>query len=289
LNYVFEIAFQLCIYASVLISLDFILGKAGLLSAAQAAVYGTGAYVSGIVAIHSGGGFFMGLGLAVIAGALFSPLLAYVSLRVSDEALVLVSLAFQLIWSELVVNLADLTGGPMGLRGITNSGVFGLSIDNPGGGLIFASIFLAVTLLVSAKTEASPFGRALRAARESAEFLAACGKESIKIKAQAFSLAGMIAAGAGCLYARHAGYISPGSFDLGESIRMVTALILGGLDSRKGPVAGAVVLIGLPEALRFLGLSGPLAANLNQVIYAAILIAILIARPKGLWGRYAIK
>jgi branched-chain amino acid transport system permease protein len=289
LNYVIEIAFQLCIYASVLISLDFILGKAGLLSAAQAAVYGTGAYVSGIVAIRAGGGFFTGLCLAVVAGAIFCPMLAYVSLRVSDEALVLVSLAFQLIWSELIVNLADLTGGPMGLRGITNSQVFGISIDNPGGGLIFAAMFLAVTLLVSARTEASPFGRALRAARESSEFLAACGKESIKTKAQAFSLAGMIAAGAGCLYARHAGYISPGSFELGESIRMVTALILGGLDSRRGPIAGAIVLIGLPEALRFLGLSGPLAANLNQVIYAAILIALLIIRPKGLWGRYAIK
>jgi branched-chain amino acid transport system permease protein len=289
LNYAIEIAFQLCIYASVLISLDFILGKAGLLSAAQAAVYGTGAYVSGIVAVRAGGGFFSGLLLAVVAGAIFCPMLAYVSLRVSDEALVLVSLAFQLIWSELVVNLAEITGGPMGLRGITNSQVFGISIDNPGGGLIFAAIFLAVTLFVSARTEASPFGRVLRAARESSEFLATCGRDSINTKAQAFSLAGMIAAGAGCLYARHAGYISPGSFELGESIKMVTALILGGLDSRKGPIAGAIVLIGLPEALRFLGLSGPLAANLNQVIYAAILLALLIIRPKGLWGRYAIK
>jgi branched-chain amino acid transport system permease protein len=289
LNYAIEILFQLCIYACLLISLDLILGKAGLLSAAQAAVYGTGAYVSGIVAVRVGEGFFGGLLLALLAGAIICPLLAYISLRVSDEALVLVTLAFQLIWSELIVNLAEITGGPMGLRGITNSQVFGLALDSSGGGLLVAAIFFLLTLLVSARTEASPFGRALRAARESPEFLATCGKESTKIKAQAFSLAGMLAAGAGCLYARHAGYISPGSFEVGESIKMVTALILGGLDSRKGPIAGAIVLIGLPEALRFLGLSGPLAANLNQVIYAAILIALLIIRPRGLWGRYAIK
>lgn len=287
--YLLEILNQLCIYVALLVAMDLILGKTGLLSAMQASIYGTGAYATGILSAHLGISMWITLPISIMLGAVVCSSLALISIRVSDEALVLVTLAFQMIWSDLANNLGSLTGGPMGLRGIPPFRLLGFESDNPIAGLVLSATLACLALLVAAKTDISPLGRAIKAARESELFLSSCGRNAALMKAQAFALAGAIAGAAGSIYAMHVGYISPGSFDVAESIRMITALVLGGLDSLWGPIAGAVLLVGLPEAVRFLGISGSTAANIDQMVYALILIGLVALRPKGLWGRYAIR
>jgi len=71
-----------------------------------------------------------------------------------------------------------------------------------------------------------------------------------------------------------------------ESILVISMVIIGGAGSRWGPVIGAVVLVTLPEALRFVGLPSPIAANVRQIIYGALLAVMMMVRPQGLVGNY---
>jgi branched-chain amino acid transport system permease protein len=81
-------------------------------------------------------------------------------------------------------------------------------------------------------------------------------------------------------------YIDPTSFIVMESILVISMVIIGGPGSRWGPLIGAVVLVTLPEALRFLGLPSAVAANLRQVIYGILLVLMMMVRPQGWVGRY---
>lgn len=288
MDYLLELLFQLVIYSSVLCALDVLVGRIGLLTAFQGACFGSGAYAAAIVSIAGLNDLVITLALAMTAGAILGVLLAMMGIRVGDETLVLASLAFQIVWSEAISNFA-ITGGPMGLRGIPPGEIVGLSIASAHGAIVVGLAYLLLTAAIIATVSMSPMGRLWRAYRESPSTLVANGKNPDPIKIQAFALSASLAAGAGCLYAKHAGYISPETFGLSESIKMVTALILGGLDSPIGPLAGALLLVGLPEALRYVGLSGPSGAGLIHVLYGVLLIALLVHRPQGLWGRYGLR
>ena len=74
-----------------------------------------------------------------------------------------------------------------------------------------------------------------------------------------------------------------------ESILVISIVIIGGAGSPWGPLVGAVVLVSLPEALRFVGLPNSVAANLRQILYGTLLIITMMFRPQGLVGRYAFK
>jgi len=84
-------------------------------------------------------------------------------------------------------------------------------------------------------------------------------------------------------------YIDPNSFSLRESIFLVTLLMLDGGGNIKGPMAGAAVMLALPEALRFVGLPDAVAANMRKFLYGAMLAALMVWRPQGLAGTTLIK
>jgi branched-chain amino acid transport system permease protein len=94
---------------------------------------------------------------------------------------------------------------------------------------------------------------------------------------------------AGVIYASYVRYIDPTSFTLDESIFIITALFIGGIGNVKGPILGAVFVVVLPELLRFVGMPDAIAANMRQIIYGLVLIAIMFLRPQGLLGENSIK
>lgn len=96
----------------------------------------------------------------------------------------------------------------------------------------------------------------------------------------------MLAALAGSLYAHYVIYIDPTSFMVMESILVISMVIIDGTGSLWGPMIGAIVLVMLPEALRFLGLPSSVAANLRQIVYGVLLVVMMMIRPGGLMGRY---
>jgi len=94
---------------------------------------------------------------------------------------------------------------------------------------------------------------------------------------------------AGVLYAEYITFIDPTSFTVMESVLIISMVIIGGAGSFWGPVAGATLLVTLPEALRFVGMPSAIAANMRQIIYGALLVAFMMWRPQGLIGQYSFR
>ncbi len=97
------------------------------------------------------------------------------------------------------------------------------------------------------------------------------GRNTTKLRIQAFVISGAFAAISGFLFATYISYIDPTSFTIDESIFIISAVLIGGTGNIKGPVIGAIFVVILPEALRFVGLPDSIAANMRMIIYGLIL------------------
>jgi len=275
------------IYVILSVSLNLIAGYAGLLSIAHAAFYGVGAYVAALMALNLHSTFLVNIICAVIVSGLLGALVGIPSLRIRDDYFVIATFAFQVITFSILNNWVSFTGGPMGLPGIPQPTIFGLQVSSHLGFLIFIALFCALTLWVTRRIVRSPFGRVLKAIREDEVFAQTAGKNVAAYKIIVFVVGAGMAAVAGVMYAYYISFIDPTSFTVMESIFIISIVIIGGTGSLWGPVAGAVVLVLLPELLRFLGLPSSVAANLRQIIYGGLLVAFMMWRPRGFLGEYA--
>jgi len=286
MNYILHILIMISIYSILSLSLNLPVGYTGLLSLAQAAFYGIGAYAATLLLMKAGINFFVALAIAVILSAIFSLLVSYPSTRLKGDYFILASLAFQIIIFTILYNWIDLTRGPYGIPGIPRPEILGIKFDDLykffalSGGIAFG-IFL-----VTKKLYSSPFGLVLKAIREDELSAISLGKNVKKFKILAFAISSGMAAIAGALYATYVTYIDPTSFTLEESIFILSIVLVGGSGNLRGPVIGTLLMILLPEGLRFLGIPDSLAPNIRQIIYALVLIILMRFRPQGLAGEY---
>ena len=135
----------------------------------------------------------------------------------------------------------------------------------------------------------SPFGRILQGIREDEIVTAALGKDVNRHKVIVFMIGAFFAGIAGSLYAHYITFIDPSSFTIMESITILLMVVFGGMGSIKGSFVGAVVLVVLPELLRFLGLPSSIAAPLRQMIYGLLLTVLMLYRPQGLLGKFKLQ
>jgi len=277
------------IYSILSVSLNLIAGYTGLLSIAHAAFYGVGAYVAGLMAINLHSPFLVNMFCAIIISGLLGALVGIPSLRIRDDYFVIATLAFQFITSSVLNNWISLTRGPLGLPGIPQPTIFGLNISSHLNYLMLVSILCVLTLWLTYRIIRSPFGRVLKAIREDEVFAQTAGKNIAEYKVLVFMIGAGMAAVAGVMYAYYISFIDPTSFTVMESIFIISIVIIGGAGSMWGPVVGAIVLVLLPELLRFLGLPSSVAANVRQIIYGGLLVAFMIWRPQGLLGKYAFR
>ncbi|NQT94141.1 MAG: branched-chain amino acid ABC transporter permease [Lentisphaerae bacterium] len=287
MEYLLHILILIGIYVILSVSLNLIAGYAGLLSIAHAAFYGVGAYVAALMALNLHTPFLVNVLCAVVLSGLLGALVGIPSLRIRDDYFVIATFAFQVIAFSVLNNWVSFTGGPMGLPGIPQPTILGLQISSHVGFLILVGVFCALTLVVSHKIVRSPFGRVLKAVREDEVFAQAAGKNVAAYKVLVFVIGAGLAAIAGVMYAHYISFIDPTSFTVMESIFIISIVIIGGAGSLWGPVVGAVVLVVLPELLRFVGLPSSVAANVRQIIYGALLVAFMMWRPRGFLGEYA--
>jgi len=127
----------------------------------------------------------------------------------------------------------------------------------------------------------------LKSIREDEIFTLASGKNVAAYKVQVFMVGAGMAAIAGVMYAHYISFIDPTSFTVMESIFIISIVIIGGAGSLWGPPLGAILLVILPELLRFMGFPSSVAANIRQIIYGGLLVGFMIWRPQGLLGKYA--
>lgn len=286
MDYILHILILINIYIILVISLDLIAGYTGLLSISHAAFYGIGAYATALLSIHFQTNFLFNMLFGIVGAAVLGAIIAFPSLRIHDDYFVIATFGFQMIVYSVFNNWVALTRGPLGIPGIPVASLFGFNIDNHWKFLILSAIFAFLAYLLLHKLVNSPYGRVLKAIREDEVFAQSLGKNVNSYKIQVFIIGGALASVAGNLYAHYVTFIDPTSFTILESILVISMVIIGGAGSLRGPAIGAVVLVVLPEALRFVGLPSSVAANLRQIFYGSLLVLMMLYRPQGLIGEF---
>lgn len=286
MEYFIHLAILVSIYAILGISLNLVVGFAGLLSVTQAAFYGIGAYATAILLTGSGVNFFVSLLVGMVISGFFALLIGYVLSRLKGDYYALGSFGFNIIVYSILLNWQSLTRGPLGIPGISRPSVFGFTFSDNAAFLLLVAGSAALIFLAARFIAESSFGRALKAIREDEQALQVFGYKTHRYKLAIFVIGAMMASVAGSFFASYITFIDPSTFTLNESIFILSVIILGGLANLRGSVLGALFLVLLPEALRFIGFPSDIAAQMRVLSYGALLILLMMYRPQGLLGEY---
>ena len=289
MEYIIHILVISGIYAILSMSLNLIVGYTGLPALGHAAFSCIGAYTSSLLALNLGIspwiGLVAGFFFATVTGLIFS----FPALRLKGDYLALATLGLNVIIYGIVKNWVSLTRGPMGLPGIPTFAIFNLQISEIWQYLIIVLIFVLFSFFFFWRITESPFGRLLKGIREDEKAIQMMGINTIKYKVQVFMIGAGFAGLAGTLYAHYITFIDPSSFTITESISILLMVIFGGMANLYGSIIGAIVLVVMPEILRFIGLPSSVAAPLRQMIYGFLLVILMIKRPQGILGEYRIR
>ena len=263
------------IAAIAVVGLNFTFGWAGLISLAQAAFIGTGAYASALLTTRAGLPIWAAWPLAVLATCLGATLFALPMLRLRGHFLALATLGFTVSCGIVASGWRDGLGGTDGLSGIASPSVFGIALDTDGRYFYLLWAALLVACLLADRVRHSQLGIALVAVRDDEIAASAASIDVPRTKLRAFVLGAGFAGAAGVLFAHFALYVAPDDFNLSQSILYLVMLIVGGEGSIAGAVLGALLLTFLPEWLRFLGMY-------YLTVYGGLTLLVLIFLPGGL-------
>ena len=287
--YFFHIITIAAFYAVLATSLDLLAGRLGLVSLSHATFFGMGAYVVGIASKTGGYSPALALVLAALLSSGLAAIIALASARLKGDFFVIGTFSLQMVFLSVVTNWVQVTGGPTGIPAISCPNALSSVLHTGPWSAVFALGLLGLALLAYHRIDVSPVSRGLQAVRDSESFAQSLGLPTTLLKVKTACLSGAVAGSVGGLYAWYTGYISPSQFGVGESILLLTMVILGGLNSVTGPAVGAVLLVMVPECLRFLGLPGSTVGSVRQILYGAILVGLVLWWPRGLMGRYEFK
>jgi len=272
----------IAIYGGVATGLILLTGYAGLVSLGQGAFYGIGAYGAVVLAGAYGVDPWLSLLLGTALAAAAGYLVGLPILRLSGHYLALATLAWGIVATILFTQLASITGGANGFTNVPVLRVFGIDFVDPARFYYLTLVFAVLAVAALASLIRSRAGRAVRAMRSSEAAAASVGMEVGRIKLQVFVLAAALAGLGGALFAYFIAFISPSTFDLGASIRLLTMAMIGGAHPLGGVVGAAVVTL-LDDVLQNVIPNGSGQAGLVQVIaYGAILVGLMLASPRGL-------
>lgn len=283
--YLVNLGVLVCINALLAVTLNFVMGYAGIYSVAHAVFFGVGAYAAAVVATQLSASLFVTLPLAVLLAAALSVALALPALRVRGEYFVAASLGLQVIAVTVFSEWKSVTGGIGGLTGIPPAELFGHAVAAPAHFLLLALACLALVTALTTALLRSAFGRSLQALRDSESAAQAAGKNVAAVKTLAVAVSAALAAVAGVLYAHYIAFVNVESFTLEHSVVFMAMVIIGGAGTLNGPVIGTVVLLLMPAALSFLPFIPPSEiGTVQQFIYGAAMTLLMIYRPSGLAG-----
>ena len=286
MEYLINLAILFCIYGTLALSLNMVVGMAGLLSLAQAAFYGIGAYAAAIGMTELGLGFFSTLLLGMLANGILAFVVGKILSRFQGDYYAIVSAGLSVIVFSVLLNWKDLTNGPLGIFGIPKPEIGSFRLVSNFSYLVLCLAAVALSCGIYVLFDRSSFGRTLKALREDEQLTRLQGYNTKHFKSIVFVVSAMMSGIAGAMFVSYISFIDPSTFQLKEGIFLFTIIIVGGLSSAKGSIAGALILISLPEVLRFIGLPYETAAQLQQIIYGALLVLMMILRPQGLFGKY---
>lgn len=271
-------AMLLCI---VVVGLNILVGFAGLVSLGQAALVGLGAHVAALLALKAGFPFAASMFFAVLIPAIVGAVLAFPTVRVRALYLTVITIAFGLVFVNVVREWVSFTGGASGLTGIPRPTIGGERLMATRATsfnyyyLIAICLFLA--LWVQWALARSRFGRAMRAAAESENAARALGVNVVGIRTLAFAISAALAGLGGGLFANLALFVNYETFTFNASIELLLMTILGGSGTLAGPVIGTAVLFLAGQALQGL-------QEWQTFAYGVLLALVLFLMPDGIVG-----
>jgi branched-chain amino acid transport system permease protein len=296
MDYLLHILIYINIYGILALSLNMLVGYSGLLTLAHASFFALGAYSYALLNLVFGFNFILCLFLGIIVSLIFSLLVSLSSWRLKGDFFVLATIAFQVIiytllnnWSDSsdkIGTLTNLTNGSHGIMNIPPPSVMGFPFDDQLSMFILATTMAIICGFIIWRLKSSPWGRLLNIIRENELAARSLGKNTRKIKMQVIALSCAFASVAGGLYAGYIGYIDPSSASLNGSILLLSMVIIGGTGNLIGPIIGAVILLLIPEILRYVDFPDIVAGNIRLLIYGLMLIFFMHFRPQGIAGSY---
>jgi branched-chain amino acid transport system permease protein len=288
LAYLVNLAVLVCINAMLAITLNFIMGYAGIFSLAHAIFFGVGAYTAAFVAVHFTPSLAVAVPAAMVASGALSLALALPALRVRGEYFVAASLGLQVIGVTLFSEWKSVTGGIGGVIGIPQLEVLGHPLATPAEFLAVAVACLVGVIAVTRGLLRGSFGRSLKAIRDSESAAHAFGKHVAAIKTTSVVVSASLAGVAGALYAFYLSFINVESFMLDTSVLVMAMVIIGGTGTLLGPIVGATLLMILPSLLSYLWfLPQTEIGSIQQVLYGVAMVVLMIFRPGGIVGARA--
>ncbi len=266
----------LALNAIVVLGLNLLIGSTGQVSLGHAAFYGLGAYASAICSTtyHLPLSLSFCIAIGIVAATAF--LLAIPTLRLEGHYLVMATLGFNIIVSIVLAQLESVTGGPSGFPGIPKLriGPWKIVTDRDFYYFIWGSFLVLFALTMN--LTGSRIGRALMAIHEKELTAQTLAIPTYRYKVGSFVLSAVYAGFAGFCYAHYVTFISPKTFDILYSVQIVTMVVVGGIGSLWGGLAGTALLSSLPEILHQL-------EDLQVLLYGLVLMAVLVLCPKGLF------
>ena len=260
--------------AIIVLGLNLLIGSTGQVSLGHAAFFGLGAYLSAIASTTWQWPIPCALLFSLAVVAAISYLLALPTLRLEGHYLVMATLGFNIIVGILFSQLDGITGGPSGFPGIPRLHIGPFVIASDRSFYYFIWTLFLLLLAVSLNLVHSRVGRALMAIHERDLTAQTLGIPAYRYKVVTFVLSALYASLAGSCYAHYMTFVSPKTFDIFFSVQVVTMVVVGGMGSLWGGLAGTALLTGLPELLhRF--------EDLHTVLYGLILMTVLVFCPQG--------
>ena len=265
----------IALHSIVALGLNLFIGYAGQISLGHAAFFGLGAYGSAILTTAVGVPPLAALALTAAGVALTALLIGVPTLRLSGHYLAMATLGFNIVVHNVLVQWDRVTGGPSGLSGVPPFAVPGLSFQGEARHfyLLWGAAMIALTL--SLNLVRSGVGRGLAALAEDEISAAAMGVDVRRGKVAVFTVSAVFACVGGSLFAHYMGTVTPDTFGIFASIDFVIMVVIGGMGSLWGSLAGAALITVLPHLL------GPLEDS-KDIIYGLIVVAVLLVLPRGL-------
>jgi branched-chain amino acid transport system permease protein len=271
---------KMLIFAVFAMSLNLILGYAGLPSLGHAAYFGVGAYTVALMALRVRDNFWLDFGAGLAAATVTAALFGLLALRAEGSYLLMITLALAQVAWGIAFGWRWLTGGDDGLPGVPRpaAGLPWSLVD----GLRFYYFVLIVFLLATGALSVivrSPFGRALCGIRESERRMEVLGYNTWLYKYVAFVLAGAFAGLAGNLFVYYNGFVSPAYLSIVFSAMALIMVILGGAGTLLGPALGSAAIVFLENVISA-------ATERWLLVLGLIYVAVTLFAPSGLVGLF---
>jgi branched-chain amino acid transport system permease protein len=294
MSYVLHLLIYGCIYTLLAVSLDLVVGYAGLLSLAHASFFAAGAYAFALAILKLELGILPALLLAFLAGGALSFALSTPARRLRGDFFVLLSLAVQALFFNILLNwhdpsaplgsLRNMTNGLFGIGGIPRGEILGIRFDTLGSVLVLALVVTGALLALASRLTKSPWGRLVEVIRDDELAARSLGKSPSGVKSQTLLLSGGMAAVGGAIYSLYVGYVDPSLASLDMSVLLLSMLLIGGTGNLLGPALGAAILLLLPELLHSIRFSEALADQVRLLAYGLLLVVFVHFRPQGIAG-----